>query len=95
MLQEESKDFVTLENLEEKIAYALENEVNYNFALTPEGKKIHSTKPPGNFDGSGWQGPGPAAFKATGVGPPSGEWDWVFNRKHQVEDESKTVASLN
>ncbi|XP_032221934.2 uncharacterized protein LOC5520939 isoform X2 [Nematostella vectensis] len=56
---EESKEFITPDNLDEKIAYALENETNYNFALTPEGKKLHSTRPPGNAN---MDMPGPAAF---------------------------------
>ncbi|EDO48683.1 predicted protein [Nematostella vectensis] len=57
--EEESKEFITPDNLDEKIAYALENETNYNFALTPEGKKLHSTRPPGNAN---MDMPGPAAF---------------------------------
>lgn len=37
-VQEQSKDFVTMENLEEKITECLDNEVNYNFALTMTGE---------------------------------------------------------
>ena len=39
-LQERSKNFVTLENLEEKIEEALSKEANYNFAFSISGKKI-------------------------------------------------------
>lgn len=39
-VQEHSKGFVTMENLEEKIEEALAKEVNYNFALSISGKKI-------------------------------------------------------
>ncbi|XP_031555370.1 28S ribosomal protein S26, mitochondrial-like [Actinia tenebrosa] len=59
---EESKDFITPENLEEKINYALDNETNYNFALKPNGERIYSTKPPGNVE---TDQPGPAAFGFT------------------------------
>lgn len=38
-----SKNFITMENLEEKIEAALANEMNYNFALSPSGEKIDST----------------------------------------------------
>lgn len=58
-MQEESKDFITPENLEEKIAFALDNETYYNFALKPNGERIYSTAPPGNTD---TELPGSAAF---------------------------------
>lgn len=61
-LQEESKDFITPENLEGKINHALDNETNYNFALKPNGERIYSTKPPGNVK---TDQPGPAAFGFT------------------------------
>lgn len=80
LFQEESKTFVTKENLEEKIAYALENEENYNFAITPEGEKIYSTKPPGNFSEHGWQGASPAAFFMGGIS--LGEHDFLFQKKY-------------
>ncbi|KAK3714547.1 hypothetical protein QZH41_014221, partial [Actinostola sp. cb2023] len=56
---EESTDFITPENLDEKIAYVLDNETSYNFAIRPNGEQIHSTQPPGNVD---TELPGPAAF---------------------------------
>ncbi|KXJ09390.1 hypothetical protein AC249_AIPGENE23128 [Exaiptasia diaphana] len=56
---EESKDFITAENLDEKIAFALDNETSYNFALKPNGERIYSTEPPGNMDP---EQPGPAAY---------------------------------
>ena len=36
-LQEESKNFVTMENLEVKIKEALNNEVSYNYAMSTQG----------------------------------------------------------
>ena len=39
-MQRESKYFVTMENLEEKIKQALENERDYNFALSLASKKV-------------------------------------------------------
>ncbi len=90
LLQEESKNFVTRENLDEKIAYALENEVNYNFALTPDGQKLYSTKPPGNFSEHGWKGPSPAAFQLGGIR--QGEWDFIF--KKQYETTKKKVVEV-
>eukprot|EP00794_Sanderia_malayensis_P005679 gene5679-6375_t len=79
---EESENFVTRENLEEKIAYALDNEVNYNFAITPDGKKLYSMKPPGNFGEHGWKGPSPAAFQLGGI--KQTEWDFVFQKHYQT-----------
>eukprot|EP00795_Rhopilema_esculentum_P012052 gene12052-2643_t len=86
---EESKDFVTKENLDEKIAYALENEVNYNFALTPNGKKLYSTKPPGNFEHHQWKGASPAAYQISGHR--FGEWDFLFEKKYATTVEKETV----
>ena len=40
ILQNESYNFITFDNLDEKIQEAIQNEVNYNFALTHSGKKI-------------------------------------------------------
>lgn len=40
VLQEKSKNFVTPENLEEKIEEAIANEVSHNFALSTSGHKI-------------------------------------------------------
>lgn len=65
-LIEESKNWVTEENLDEKIAFCLENEINYNFALTPSGEKISSTLPPGCID-TVENAPGPAANYPTGL----------------------------
>lgn len=65
-VQEESKNWVTEENLEEKIAYCLENETNYNFAITPSGERIYSTTPPGCID-SEENAPGPAAYYPKGL----------------------------
>ena len=39
--QEESAGFITMENLDEKIEEALQNEVDYNFAISPTGQKIY------------------------------------------------------
>ena len=38
--QEESHEFITIENLDEKIQEAIDNEINYNFALSYTGDKI-------------------------------------------------------
>ena len=38
--QEDSKDFVTLDNLEEKIDELLSDETYFNYAITPDGEKI-------------------------------------------------------
>lgn len=64
LTQEESKNWVTKENLEEKIAYCLEHETNYNFALCSTGEKIISKSPPGCVD-TEEDGPGPAAYLTT------------------------------
>lgn len=58
---EESKNWVTKENLEEKIAYCLEHETNYNFALTSTGEKVFSDSTPGSVD-TEENGPGPSAY---------------------------------
>ena len=42
VIQEQSYGFITMENLDEKIQEAIDYEVDYNFALTSEGKKITS-----------------------------------------------------
>lgn len=73
---EESKDFVTAENLEENLTAALEKEINFNYAITSEGKKIHSTKPPGNLDD--WKGASPSAYIMGGIKPGSGQWNIIF-----------------
>lgn len=78
---EDSEDFVTQENLDEKIEELLSKEVNFNFAITPDGEKIHSTKPPGNLDG--WKGPSPTAYIMGGMRPGSKEWNSVF-RNHKT-----------
>ena len=66
--QEESKNWVTKENLEEKISYCLEHETNYNFALSPTGEKIYSNSAPGCLD-TEENAPGPAAYLTTGRKP--------------------------
>ncbi|XP_014903153.1 small ribosomal subunit protein mS26 [Poecilia latipinna] len=42
-LQEEAKNFVTLENLDQRIEEALDNPKNYNFAIDKEGKVVKRT----------------------------------------------------
>ncbi|KAJ8262497.1 hypothetical protein GJAV_G00167120 [Gymnothorax javanicus] len=42
-LEEESKTFITLENLDERIEEALDNPKNYNFAIDKEGRVVKST----------------------------------------------------
>ncbi|XP_054913244.1 28S ribosomal protein S26, mitochondrial [Poeciliopsis prolifica] len=42
-LQEEAKNFVTLENLDQRIDEALDNPKNYNFAIDKEGKVVKRT----------------------------------------------------
>lgn len=66
LVQEESENWVTRENLEEKITYCLEHETNYNFALSPTGEKHYSTSPPGCID-TEENAPGPAAYYPTGL----------------------------
>lgn len=73
---EESKEFITLENMDEKIDEALENIVNFNYAITSAGNKIYSKKPPGNLDG--YKGASPTAYIAGGLRPNSEEWSLAF-----------------
>ena len=40
--QEQSYGFITMDNLDEKIQEAVDYEVDYNFALSTDGKKITS-----------------------------------------------------
>ncbi|XP_035529438.1 28S ribosomal protein S26, mitochondrial [Morone saxatilis] len=42
-LQEEAKNFITLENLDQRIEEALDNPKNYNFALNKEGRVVKKT----------------------------------------------------
>ncbi|TWW72511.1 28S ribosomal protein S26, mitochondrial [Takifugu flavidus] len=42
-LQEESKNFITLENLDQRIEEALDNPKNYNFAVDKEGRVVKQT----------------------------------------------------
>ncbi|KAG2465373.1 28S ribosomal protein S26, mitochondrial [Polypterus senegalus] len=42
-LQEESKSFITLDNLEQRIEDALDNPKNYNFAIDKEGRIVKRT----------------------------------------------------
>ncbi|MCJ8730681.1 hypothetical protein PDJAM_G00187340 [Pangasius djambal] len=42
-LQEEAKNFITLENLDQRIEEALDNPKNYNFALNKEGQVVKRT----------------------------------------------------
>lgn len=84
---------MTKENLEEKIAFALENEVNYNFAINPKGEKLYSTKPPGNFSEHGWKGPSPAAFQLGGYR--FGEWDFIFEKKYATTTEKEEPTDSN
>ncbi|XP_017576930.1 28S ribosomal protein S26, mitochondrial [Pygocentrus nattereri] len=42
-LQEEAKNFITLENLDQRIEEALDNPKNYNFAIDKEGRKVKRT----------------------------------------------------
>lgn len=42
-LQEEVKNFITMENLDQRIEEALDNPKNYNFAVNKEGKVIKQT----------------------------------------------------
>lgn len=66
--QEESKNWVTKENLEEKIAYCLEHETNYNFALSPSEEKHYVVSPAGCVD-TEENAPGPAAYVTSGSRP--------------------------
>ncbi|XP_071369523.1 small ribosomal subunit protein mS26 [Centroberyx affinis] len=42
-LQEEAKNFITLENLDQRIEEALDNPKNYNFAIDREGRVVRQT----------------------------------------------------
>ncbi|XP_015258596.1 PREDICTED: 28S ribosomal protein S26, mitochondrial [Cyprinodon variegatus] len=42
-LQKEAKNFITLENLDQRIEEALDNPKNYNFAVDKEGKVVKRT----------------------------------------------------
>lgn len=42
-LQEEAKNFITLENLEQRIEAALDNPKSYNFAIDKEGRIVKRT----------------------------------------------------
>ncbi|CAL8274097.1 unnamed protein product [Merluccius merluccius] len=42
-LQEEAKNFITLENLDERIEAALDNPRNYNYAIDREGRVVRRT----------------------------------------------------
>ena len=66
LCREESENWVTSENLEEKITYCLEHETSYNFALSPTGEKHYSTSLPGCID-TVENAPGPAAQYPTGL----------------------------
>jgi len=76
---EESKNFITLENLDENIEAALDNFTNFNYAVTPLGEKLHSTKPPGNLDG--WKGASPSAYIAGKIPVDSRKWTEAFKDK--------------
>jgi len=82
---EESKTFVTPENLEERIEMALDDITNYNFAITPLGEKIHSTQPPGNANFK--REAGPHAFIAGGILPGSEQWNKIFQDRITTFDE--------
>ena len=43
VLQEEAKNFITLENLDLRIEEALDNPKNYNFAIDREGRVVKQT----------------------------------------------------
>lgn len=43
LLQEEVKNFITLENLDQRIEEALDNPKNYNFAINKKGSVIKQT----------------------------------------------------
>ncbi|XP_063166339.1 small ribosomal subunit protein mS26 [Candoia aspera] len=45
-LQEESKNFITLENLDQRIEECLNNAQNYNFAIDKEGRVVKRTVMP-------------------------------------------------
>jgi len=79
-LIEESRNFITADNMDEILEQVVTNPpVNFNYAITPTGKKIHSTKPPGNLDG--WDGAPPSAFIAGGTKENSEEFQQMFEGK--------------
>lgn len=41
--QEEAKNFITVENLDQRIEEALDNPKNYNFAIDKDGKVVKRT----------------------------------------------------
>lgn len=43
LFQEEAKNFITLENLDQRIEEALDNPKNYNFAINKEGQVAKRT----------------------------------------------------
>ncbi len=43
LLQEEAKNFITLENLDQRIEEALDNPKNYNFAIDKKGRIVKQT----------------------------------------------------
>jgi len=43
MFQEEAKDFITMDNIDERIEEALDNPKNYNFAIDKEGRVVKRT----------------------------------------------------
>lgn len=79
--QDEQKSFVTKENLEEKIEQALNNPVNYNFALKSNGEKVHSDLPPGNLNG--WKGANPSAYALGGVQQGGAQWNYIFRNQNK------------
>jgi len=79
VIEEYETTMITLENIDERLEVVLQNEVNYNYAITADGQKIHSTKPPGNLDG--WKGPPPTAYLDGGILPESDEFQRVFEGK--------------
>nr|ACO09824.1 28S ribosomal protein S26, mitochondrial precursor [Osmerus mordax] len=42
-LQEDAKNFITLENLDQRIEEALDNPQNYNFAIDKDGRVVKRT----------------------------------------------------
>lgn len=43
LFQEEAKNFITLENLDQRIEEVLDNPKNYNFAIDKEGRVVKRT----------------------------------------------------
>jgi len=87
---EDSKDFVTQENLEDKINELLDARDYFNYAITPQGAKIHSTKPPSNL--GDWKGASPTAYIMGGIKPGSSDWNFIFRGK-EVAQEKESVKS--